>query len=105
MSIFKSMAKVTAARARVMAAREETVRPAAALIARGYEHPLTVVGLAAGSGFLLSNIKLNPLAVPGMSGVVAGGVADLIARGVSVAAGSFLGEFASDAADVADEAP
>jgi hypothetical protein len=39
-----------------------------------------------------------------VSGVVAGGVADLIARGVSVAAGSFLGEFASDAADVADEA-
>lgn len=105
MSIFKSMAKVTAARARVEAAREETVRPAAALIARGYEHPLTVVGLAAGTGFLLSNIKLNPLAVPGMSGVVAGGVADLIARGVSVAAGSFLGDLASDAADVADEVP
>ncbi|MGN6093386.1 hypothetical protein HBF26_07645 [Luteibacter jiangsuensis] len=105
MSVFKSMAKVTAARARVMAAREETVRPAAALIARGYEHPLTVVGLAAGTGFLLSNVKLNPLAVPGMSGVVAGGVADLIARGVSVAAGSFLGDLASDAADVADEVP
>jgi len=103
--IFRSIANVTEARARVVAAREETVRPAAALIARGYEHPLTVVGVAAGAGFLLSNVKLNPLAVPGVSGIVAGGAADLIARGVSIAAGSFLGDLAGAATDVAEPVP
>lgn len=104
MSIFSSMAKVTAARARVAAARRETVEPAAALIARGYEHPLTVLGMAAGSGFLLSKVKLNPLAVPGVTGVVAAGSADLIGKIVSIAAGSFLGEMAGDVADAAEEA-
>lgn len=105
MGIFSSIGKVTAARAEVVAARAETVRPAASLIARGYEHPLTVVAVAAGSGFLLSNVKLNPLAVPGVSGIVAGGTADLIARVVSMAAGSFLGDMASEAADVAEPVP
>lgn len=102
MGIFNSMAKVTEARARVAAARIQTVEPAAALIARGYEHPLTVLGIAAGSGFLLSNIKVNPLAVPGVGSIVAGGTADLIGKIVSIAAGSFLGGLASDAADVAE---
>lgn len=104
MGIFSSMAKVTEARARVVAARVETVEPAAALIARGYEHPLTVLGLAAGSGFLLSSVKINPLGVPGVSNLVAGGTADIVGKIISVAAGSFLGEMAGDAADVADEA-
>ncbi|SFW70087.1 MULTISPECIES: hypothetical protein [Luteibacter] len=102
MGIFSSMAKVRAAQLRVAVAREETVRPAAALIARGYEHPLTVLGVAAGSGFLLSNIKLNPMAVPGVSGLVAGGVADLVARAASIAAGTFFGDLAGNAADAAD---
>lgn len=105
MGIFSSMAKVTEARARVIAARAETVEPAAALIARGYEHPLTVLGLAAGSGFLLSSVKVNPLGVPGVSNLVAGGTADIVGKIVSIAAGSFLGEMASDAADAADETP
>jgi hypothetical protein len=105
MGIFSSMAKVTEARARVAAARAETVEPAAALIARGYEHPLTVLGLAAGSGFLLSSVKVNPLGVPGVSNLVAGGTADIVGKIVSIAAGSFLGEMASDAADAADETP
>ncbi|MGF6492674.1 hypothetical protein ABIE56_000829 [Luteibacter sp. 621] len=104
MGIFSSMAKVTEARARVVAARAETVEPAAALIARGYEHPLTVLGLAAGSGFLLSSVKVNPLGLPGVSNLVAGGTADIVGKIVSIAAGSFLGEMAGDAADAADEA-
>ncbi|QDE37824.1 hypothetical protein FIV34_00710 [Luteibacter pinisoli] len=104
MGIFSSMAKVTEARARVVAARVETVEPAAALIARGYEHPLTVLGLAAGSGFLLSSVKINPLGVPGVSNLVAGGTADIVGKIISIAAGSFLGEMAGDAADAADEA-
>jgi hypothetical protein len=105
MGIFSSMAKVTEARARVAAARAETVEPAAALIARGYEHPLTVLGIAAGSGFLMSKVKVNPLAVPGVSGLVAGGTADLIGRIVSIAAGHFLGDLATGTADAAEEAP
>ncbi|SDG21190.1 MULTISPECIES: hypothetical protein [Luteibacter] len=103
MGIFRSMAKVTEARARVVAARAEVVEPAAALIARGYENPLTVLGIAAGGGFFLSNIKLNPLAVPGVSGLVAGGTADIIGKVISMAAGSLLGDLAGDVADVADD--
>jgi hypothetical protein len=107
MGIFKSMARVTKARAEVAIAREQTVQPAAALIARGYEYPLTVLGIAAGSGVLMSSIKVNPLAVPGVSGLVAGGTADIISKVISMAAGSFLGDFAGDAddatADAADE--
>jgi hypothetical protein len=105
MGIFSSLAKVTEARAEVALAREATVQPAAALIARGYEHPLTVLGIAAGGGFLLSSVKLNPLAVPGVSGLVAGGTADIIGKVISMAAGSFLGDFAGDAADAAEDAP
>jgi len=105
MGIFSNMAKVAEARAKVVAAREETVAPAASLIARGYEHPLTVVGLAAGSGFVLGTAKVNPLAVPGVSGLVAGGSADIVGKLISMAAGSLLGDFAGDAADVAAESP
>jgi len=100
--IFNSMAMVTKARAEVALARQQTVEPAAALIARGYEYPLTVLGVAAGSGVLLSSVKINPLAVPGVSGLVAGGAADIIGKVISMAAGSFLGDLAGGAADVAD---
>ena len=103
MGIFSSMARVTKARAEVALARQQTVEPAAALIARGYEYPLTVLGIAAGSGVLLSSVKINPLAVPGVSGLVAGGTADIISKVISMAAGSFLGDLAGGAADVADE--
>jgi hypothetical protein len=104
MGIFNNMARVTKARAEVAVAREKTVEPAAALIARGYEYPLTVLGLAAGSGVLLSSIKVNPLAIPGVSGLVAGGTADIIGKVISMAAGSFLGDFAGNAADAAADA-
>lgn len=103
MGIFSSMARVTKARAEVAIARQQTVEPAAALIARGYEYPLTVLGIAAGSGVLLSSVKMNPLAVPGVSGLVAGGTADIISKVISMAAGSFLGDLAGGAADVADD--
>lgn len=103
MGIFNSMAKVTKARAEVALARQQTVEPAAALIARGYEYPLTVLGIAAGSGALLSSVKINPLAVPGVSSLVAGGTADIISKVISIAAGSFLGDLAGGAADVTDE--
>ena len=103
MGIFSSMARVTKARAEVALARQQTVEPAAALIARGYEYPLTVLGIAAGSGVLLSSVKINPLAVPGVSGLVAGGTAEIISKVISMAAGSFLGDLAGGAADVADE--
>jgi hypothetical protein len=99
MGLFANLAAVRKARSDVDTARKQTVEPAAALIARGYENPLTVVGTAAGVGFLLSGVKLNPLAVPGVSGLVASGSADIIGRIVSIATGSFLGEMATGAAD------
>ncbi|KAG9546826.1 hypothetical protein KCV01_g24215, partial [Aureobasidium melanogenum] len=71
----------------------------------GYEHPLTVLGLAAGSGFLLSNVNINPLSVPGVSSLVAGGGADLVGKVISIAASSILGDFAGDGADAAPDSP
>src|ERR1700750_563538 len=105
MGILQSMAKVTEARARVAVARVETVAAAAGLIARGYEHPLTVLGIAAGSGFLLSKVNISPFSVPGVSSVLAGGSADLIGKIVSIAAGHFLGDLASGAVETAEDAP
>ncbi|TCV96490.1 hypothetical protein EC912_102841 [Luteibacter rhizovicinus] len=72
------------------AARIETTEPAAALIAKGYEYPLTVMGMAAGAGFLLSNVNVNPLAVPGVSGLITGGASSIIGQVVSLAAGSIF---------------
>ncbi|MBB3226572.1 hypothetical protein FHW69_001162 [Luteibacter sp. Sphag1AF] len=90
MGILSNMAAVTEARARMAVARVETTEPAAALVAKGYEHPLTVMGMAAGVGFFLSNVKMNPLAVPGVSTLVAGGASDLVGQLVSLAAGSLF---------------
>ncbi|MDF3983014.1 hypothetical protein P3W24_15685 [Luteibacter sp. PPL201] len=110
MGIFSSMAKVTKARAEVVLAREETVAPAASLIARGYEHPLTVVSVAAGAGFLLGTTRMNPLAVPGVSGLVAGGSADIVSRIISTVAGGLIGDLVGgggdgDADDAAADTP
>jgi hypothetical protein len=90
MKIMRDIAAVKAAKARMAVARVETTEPAASLIARGYENPLTVMGMAAGAGFLLSQTKINPMGVPGVSSLLAGGVAEVVGKVAMMAAGSFM---------------
>jgi hypothetical protein len=64
MSVFKKIENVKKARERVAAHRDELATPAAALLQRGYRHPLTTVGTAAGAGFVLGSLGVGPLRVP-----------------------------------------
>lgn len=86
MSVFKQNAKVQAARLRVRAARHELSTPAAALLARGSEYPLTTVGVAAGAGFVLGSLNVHPLRVPGLAPLLGGGLAEAVAYGTRLIA-------------------
>jgi len=82
MSIFKQVGRVRTAQARVAAHRAELATPAAALLARGHRHPLTTLGAAAGAGFVLGNLNVHPLRIPGLGGLLRGGLAEAVAQGV-----------------------
>lgn len=56
--------------------------PAAALLARGRDNPLTSVSLAAGIGVALGAADVHPLRVPGVRALLSGGVAELVTKGV-----------------------
>jgi hypothetical protein len=86
MSVLKQNAKVQAARLRVRAARHELSTPAAALLARGSEYPLTTVGVAAGAGFVLGSLNVHPLRVPGLVPLLGGGLAEAVAYGTRLIA-------------------
>ena len=81
MSLFKQLTKVRVAQARMAMARGQVGRPAGALLARGREHPLTTVGIAAGTGFALGSFNVGPSRVPGMTSLFSGGVTALMAQG------------------------
>ncbi len=99
MSLLKQIGKVRVAQARVAAHRAELAVPAAALLVRGQQHPLLVLGAAGGAGFVLGSLDASPLRIPGLGALLRGGVADLVAQGVRLFAelGAELGE--STAAD------
>lgn len=103
MSVFEQNARVQAARLRVRAARHEVSAPAAALLARGREYPLTTVGAAAGAGFVLGSLNVHPLRVPGLAPLLGGGLAEAVAYGTRLIAelGAGLGAAAGtpDAGD------
>lgn len=86
MSVFKQVARVRMARSRMAAARHQLGQPAGALLARGREYPLTTVGLAAGTGFALGSLNVQPLRVPGMASLLSGGVAEAVAHGTRLLA-------------------
>ena len=86
MSLFKQLEKVRAARQRVARHREEMAVPAAALLERGYRHPLTTVGVAAGAGFALGSLGVGPLRVPGMVTTISAGLAEIVAYGTRLIA-------------------
>lgn len=91
MSIIGKAAAVRAAQARMQAARREAAVPAAALLARGREHPLTVVGAAAGAGFVLGRLDVHPLNVPGLTPLLKSGAAELVAQAAGLIAELGLG--------------
>ena len=81
MKVLDQLTKVRMAQLRMSAARQELSTPAAALLARGHEHPLTTVGAAAGAGFVLGTLNVHPLRVPGLGPLLGGGLAEAVAFG------------------------
>ena len=102
MSLFKHIEKVEKARQRVAMHRAELAAPAAALLVRGYRHPLATVGTAAGAGFVLGSLGVGPMRVPGLTSLLSGGLAELVAQGTRLIADLGLsdgGPFSNDAGD------
>jgi len=86
MKVLDQLTKVRVAQLRVSAARLELSTPAAALLARGHQHPLTTVGAAAGAGFVLGTLNVHPLRVPGLGPLLGGGLAEAVAFGTRLIA-------------------
>lgn len=82
MSLLKQIGRVRAAQAHMAVHREELTVPAAALLVRGQQHPLLMLGAAGGVGFVLGGLDASPLRVPGLGMLLRGGIADVITQGV-----------------------
>jgi hypothetical protein len=104
MKIVRQLARVRAAQARMVQARHGVGEPAAALLARGREYPLTTVGLAAGAGFALGSVDVHPLRVPALASLVGGGLAEALAQGARLLAGAAAAGLAAHAAGPVDAA-
>lgn len=107
MSIFSSVAKVNLAATRARQARHAVGIPAAALIERGREYPLTMVGAAAGAGLVLGKLDVHPLRVPGLGALLGGGVSEAVSFGTKLIGElglAGLGAAARDAMAGADDA-
>ncbi|EIL96390.1 hypothetical protein RHOFW104T7_00420 [Rhodanobacter thiooxydans] len=106
MSLFRQMAKVQAAQRRVHAARHALAPPAAALLGRGREHPLTMVGTAAGAGFVLGSLNVHPLRVPGLGALLGDRLAEVAAHAVRLVAElAAVAPVATAAAHAANDEP
>ncbi len=78
MILFKQLARVRMARRRMALARHRLGTPAVALLARGRRHPLTTLGAAAGAGFVLGSLNVQPLRVPGVTALLGGGLNEVV---------------------------
>jgi hypothetical protein len=96
MSLFKQLKKVEQARLRVAEHRNVLAGPAASLLVRGYWHPLTTMGAAAGAGFVLGTAGVGPLRVPGLASLLSGGIAEIVAQGTRLIAELGLDENGDD---------
>lgn len=94
MSIFKKVAKVRAAQARMVLARTAVTEPASALLARSERYPLITVGTAAGAGFVLGRLNVHPLRIPGLGSLLSGTAAEIVAQATRM-----IAEFASHQSD------
>lgn len=86
MTLTRKLAKVRLAQARVKLARAEVGVPVDALLDRVRTYPLTSVGAAAGVGVAMAQMNFHPLRVPGVSGLLGGGVLELVGHGVRLMA-------------------
>ncbi len=93
MSIFKQLHAVRVAQARSQEARQELLVPAQALLSRGQQYPLTTVGMAAGAGFVLGQLNVHPLRVPGLGALLSGTVAEVVAQAARLIAEFVQGGF------------
>lgn len=93
MSLIKQLQAVHAAQARAQEARHEMAVPAQALLARGQRHPLVSVGIAAGAGFVLGQLNVHPLRVPGLGALLSGTAAEVVAQAVRLFAEFAEGSF------------
>ncbi len=94
MSIFRQLHAVRVAQTRSQEARHELAVPAQALLSRGQRYPLTTVGMAAGAGFVLGQLNVHPLRVPGLGALLSGTVAEVVAQ-----AARLIAEFAQGGFD------
>lgn len=95
MSLVKQLQAVRSAQTRSQQARQELAVPAQALLSRGQRYPLTTVGMAAGAGFVLGQLNVHPLRVPGLGALLSGTVAELVGQATRL-----LAEFAQDNFDL-----
>ena len=86
MSMFGQHARVVAAQRRMHEAREAVALPASALLARGERHPWAILGVAAGAGFVMGRMKMQPLRLPGMGSLLGALVSEATTIGASVLA-------------------
>ncbi|MHA6205660.1 hypothetical protein ACXU4B_14645 [Dyella soli] len=86
MSIFKQLHAVRVAQARSRDARHELAVPAQALLSRGVRHPLTTVGVAGGAGFILGQLNVHPLRVPGLGALLGGTAAEVVGQAMRLVA-------------------
>lgn len=84
MNMFKQLARVRVAKWRMTVARHELGRPVNALLASAREHPLTSVGIASGTGFVLGSLNVHPLRVPGLASLLSGGMAGALSHGTQL---------------------
>jgi hypothetical protein len=80
MKIFRRHRRMREAQARMRAARAELAVPSAALLARGHKYPLGTVGAAVGAGFVMGQLDMHPLRVPGLGALLSGGLAEVVAH-------------------------
>lgn len=86
MGLLRKLKRVRKAREQLAIAQTELQVPGRALLARGRRYPLTCVGSAAGAGFVLGQLNVHPLSVPGLGSLLTGGLAEAVALGTRLIA-------------------
>lgn len=86
MSLIKQMHAVREAKGRAQEARAAVAVPAQALLQRGQRHPLTTVGMATGAGFVLGQLNVHPLRVPGLGALLSGTAAEVVGQAMRLVA-------------------
>jgi len=95
MSLTKRLHAVRVAKDQAQDARHALAEPAHALLSRGQRYPLATVGVAAGAGFVLGQLNVHPLRVPGMSALLGGTAAEVMGQ-----AARLVAEFAQGSLDL-----